>query len=326
VCPTEILAFSDRMEDFVARGARVALVSCDSAEVHLAWARTPRSRGGLGPEDNAGGANVAGSKSLRVPLLADTTMEVSRAFGTLDEAQGIPYRGTFLIDPRGVLRHASVGDFPVGRSVDEVLRLLDAFAHYDEHGDVCPAGWQTGDRTMTADPDASRAYFEAVAAEAAAGGGGGGGGTAATAAAAAPAADAASAPGGDVAAATSAADVAAALEAARASGAAAVALDFWSPACGKCAKLSPTIERLAAETRGSIKWLSVEAPYPGAPVDPATGPVNAWAEGLPGGAPAVLPAVRFYEASTGAVVGETIGYKPASLERAAAKAAGRGGK
>lgn len=153
VCPTEITAFSDRIAEFSAIGCKVAAISVDSAHCHLSWINTPRSKGGLG--------------KMNIPVIADLTKSISRAYGVLieDEAlgdAGVSYRATFIIDPKGIVRAVQVNDLPVGRSVDEVLRLVQAFQYTDVHGEVCPAGWKPGAATMVADPSKSKTYFESI--------------------------------------------------------------------------------------------------------------------------------------------------------------------
>jgi len=148
VCPTEIIAFSDRVKEFKAIGCEVIGASTDSHFTHLAWINTPRKQGGLG--------------SLEIPLLADKTMNVARAYGILNEESGIPFRGLFIIDGKGTLRQLTINDLPVGRSVDETLRLVQAFQYTDEHGEVCPANWKPGAKTMVADPNKSKDYFGSV--------------------------------------------------------------------------------------------------------------------------------------------------------------------
>ncbi|XP_012889633.1 PREDICTED: peroxiredoxin-2 [Dipodomys ordii] len=121
VCPTEIIAFSEHAEDFRKLGCEVLGVSVDSQFTHLAWINTPRKEGGLGP--------------LNIPLLADVTRSLSLNYGVLKKDEGIAYRGLFIIDGKGVLRQITVNDLPVGRSVDEALRLVQAFQYTDEHGE-----------------------------------------------------------------------------------------------------------------------------------------------------------------------------------------------
>lgn len=130
VCPTEIIAFSDRAEEFHRINTEVIGVSTDSHFTHLAWINTPRKQGGLG--------------ELNIPLLADKSTKISRAYEVLDEETGIPFRGLYIIDAKQKLRQITVNDLPVGRSVDETLRLVQAFQYTDVHGEVCPAGWKPG--------------------------------------------------------------------------------------------------------------------------------------------------------------------------------------
>ena len=148
VCPTEIIAFSDRYNDFKAVGAEVIGVSVDSQFTHLAWRNTPRNNGGLG--------------ELAYPLVADLNKSIARDYGVLIEDAGIALRGLFIIDPQGVVRAATVHDLPVGRSVDEVLRVIKAFQFVEKHGEVCPANWTEGKATMKADPKGSKEYFAKV--------------------------------------------------------------------------------------------------------------------------------------------------------------------
>lgn len=148
VCPTEIIAYSDRFEEFKKIKTQVIACSTDSQFSHLAWINTPRKQGGLGP--------------MNIPILADKSMKIARDYGVLDEESGIPFRGLFIIDPRGILRQITVNDLPVGRNVDETLRLVQAFQFTDEHGEVCPANWQPGSKTMKPDPKGSKTYFESV--------------------------------------------------------------------------------------------------------------------------------------------------------------------
>lgn len=151
VCPTEIIAFSEKAAAFRAIGCEVLGCSTDSKFSHLAWINTPRKRGGLGPMD--------------IPLLADYNKDIARAYDVLVEDGdeiGASFRGAFIIDPNGILRQMTVNDLPVGRNVDEMLRLVEAFQYTDEHGEVCPAGWKKGHATMKADVKGSLEYFEAA--------------------------------------------------------------------------------------------------------------------------------------------------------------------
>ena len=133
VCPTEILAFNERLEDFSSRDCQVVGISVDSPFTHQAWRRTDREQGGIGP--------------IRFPLVSDLSRRISREYGILFEEE-VALRGLFLIDREGVVRHALVNDQPLGRSVDEALRTLDALRFHDEHGEVCPANWRKGHQAM----------------------------------------------------------------------------------------------------------------------------------------------------------------------------------
>ncbi len=145
VCPTEIVAFSDKIKEFQAIGAEVLGVSVDSQFTHLAWRQVARKDGGLG--------------DLQYPLVADLNKSIARDFGVLIEEAGIALRGTFMIDPKGVVRAAHIHDLPVGRNIDEVIRVIKAFQFVEKHGEVCPANWSEGKATMKADPKGSKTYF-----------------------------------------------------------------------------------------------------------------------------------------------------------------------
>ena len=144
VCPTEIIAFSERSEDFQAIGCELVACSVDSEFSHLAWTKLPRDRGGLGP--------------MSIPLLSDITKCVSRDYGVLTE-DGVALRGLFIIDGKGILRQITINDMPIGRSVDETLRLVKAIQFTDKYGEVCPAGWEPGQDTIVPDPVKSQKYF-----------------------------------------------------------------------------------------------------------------------------------------------------------------------
>ncbi|XP_006621026.1 peroxiredoxin 1 [Apis dorsata] len=146
VCPTEIIAFSDRADEFEQIGCKVIAASTDSHFSHLAWVNTPRKQGGLG--------------EMNIPLLADKSSKIARDYGVLDEESGIPFRGLFIIDDKQNLRQVTINDLPVGRSVDETLRLVQAFQYTDKHGEVCPAGWKPGKKTMKPDVVGSKEYFK----------------------------------------------------------------------------------------------------------------------------------------------------------------------
>merc|ERR1711973_239591 len=145
VCPTEIIAFSDRADEFRAINCEVLACSVDSHFSHLAWTERPRNKGGLG--------------KMNIPLVSDLTKQISKDYGVLLEDAGISLRGLFIIDDKGTLRQITVNDLPVGRSVDETLRLVQAFKFTDEHGEVCPAGWKPGADTIKPSVDESKEYF-----------------------------------------------------------------------------------------------------------------------------------------------------------------------
>lgn len=145
VCPTEIIAFSDRAEEFRAINCEVLACSVDSEFSHLAWTERPRKQGGLG--------------KMNIPLLSDITKQISKDYGVLLENEGISLRGLFIVDDKGILRQITVNDLPVGRSVDETLRLVQAFQFTDKHGEVCPAGWKPGADTIKPGVDSSKEYF-----------------------------------------------------------------------------------------------------------------------------------------------------------------------
>jgi alkyl hydroperoxide reductase subunit AhpC len=144
VCPTEIIAFSEANAKFQELNTQVLGCSIDSAFVHLRWIETPRKDGGLG--------------GINFPLLADVNKNVARAYDVLHDG-GMALRGSFIIDPKGIVRHQTVNDLPVGRNVDEALRLIAAFQFTDEHGEVCPADWTQGADTIKPDPKGSKEYF-----------------------------------------------------------------------------------------------------------------------------------------------------------------------
>eukprot|EP00904_Undaria_pinnatifida_P009004 jgi/Undpi1/5233/HiC_scaffold_2.g00514.m1 len=151
VCPTEIIAFSDRHSEFEALGAQVLAISTDTEDSHLAWTRHPRKRGGLG--------------HMRIPLVADPTKEISADYGVLIPSLGIALRGLFIINPHGVLEQVTINNLGIGRDVDETLRLIQAHQFLDKHGEVCPAGWKPGDKSMKPGLDASMEYFSSGATE-----------------------------------------------------------------------------------------------------------------------------------------------------------------
>jgi len=135
VCPTEILEFNNKLGQFKERGAEVVGVSVDSQYSHLAWKNTPVKKGGIG--------------DVQYPLVADLTKQIASDYGVLVEDGGVALRGTFLIDKEGVVQHAVVNNLGLGRNIDEALRMVDALAHHEKYGEVCPAGWNRGDDAMT---------------------------------------------------------------------------------------------------------------------------------------------------------------------------------
>lgn len=148
VCPTELIAFSDRIDEFHKINCAVVGMSCDSKFVHLQWINTPKKQGGLGP--------------LQYPLAADCNHDISKAYGVYNAAGGNTFRGLFIIDGKGVLRQITINDMPVGRSVEETLRLVQAFQFTDEHGEVCPANWKPGSKSIKPTVAAAKEYFEST--------------------------------------------------------------------------------------------------------------------------------------------------------------------
>ncbi len=136
VCPSEIIAFDHRLEEFTSRGINVIGVSVDSQFSHYAWKNTPVNEGGIG--------------QIKYPLVADLTKEVCKSYDVLLEG-GVALRGSFLIDKDGTIRHAVINDLPLGRNIDEMIRMVDTMLFTNEHGEVCPAGWNKGDEGMKAD-------------------------------------------------------------------------------------------------------------------------------------------------------------------------------
>lgn len=147
VCPTEISSFSDHAQRFAEKdhGCKVVVCSTDSEFAHYNWRQQARKDGGIG--------------EIAVPMLADRTRKMSRDFGVLCEDAGQAFRGMFIIDRVGTLRIAQINDMPVGRSVDEALRLVEALKFTDEHGEVCPANWQKGNKTIKPDIKQSKEFF-----------------------------------------------------------------------------------------------------------------------------------------------------------------------
>ena len=145
VCPSEIIAFDAALPRFEKKNAQVLGCSVDSHFTHLAWKNTPRKEGGIGP--------------IKYPLVSDLTKQISKDFGVLLEQGGVALRGLFLIDRKGVVRHALINDLPLGRSVDEALRVLDALRFHEEHGEVCPANWHEGEEAMKPTAEGVASYL-----------------------------------------------------------------------------------------------------------------------------------------------------------------------
>lgn len=158
VCPTEILAFQEKLAEFEKRGVAVIGASTDTEETHLAWLMTPKANGGI--------------EGVTYPLVADVAKTIAHNFGVLAgewnyneegqltfEGAPIAYRGTFLIDKQGIVRHETINDFPLGRNIDEMIRLVDALHHVEKYGEVCPANWEEGKEAMTASRDGVANYL-----------------------------------------------------------------------------------------------------------------------------------------------------------------------
>lgn len=148
VCPTELHAFQEKLGEFVARNTQVIGCSVDSCYSHYAWLQTPKQKGGI--------------HGVEYPIVSDINKSIARDYQVLIEEEGIAYRGLFLIDKKGVIRHQVVNDLPLGRSVDEALRMLDALINFETYGEVCPANWQVGKKTMKPNQDSLEKYFENV--------------------------------------------------------------------------------------------------------------------------------------------------------------------
>jgi len=144
VCPTEIIAFNKKLNEFKKRDCEVIGVSIDSEFSHFAWKSTAVDKGGIG--------------NIQYPLVADITKKISRDYGVLFN-EAVALRGLFLIDKAGVVRHSVINDLPLGRSVDEALRIVDALKFHEEHGEVCPANWKEGDEAMKASAEGVASYL-----------------------------------------------------------------------------------------------------------------------------------------------------------------------
>jgi peroxiredoxin (alkyl hydroperoxide reductase subunit C) len=149
VCPTELIAFSRRIEEFESRGVYVIGCSIDSQFTHVAWRNTPIEDGGIG--------------AVNYPLVADVKHEVCKAYDVEFEQAGVAFRGSFLIDENGIVRHQVVNDLPLGRNVDEMLRMIDALQFTEKYGEVCPAGWNKGEKGMTPTREGVSSYLSSEA-------------------------------------------------------------------------------------------------------------------------------------------------------------------
>jgi peroxiredoxin (alkyl hydroperoxide reductase subunit C) len=145
VCPTELHAFQEKLKEFEKRNAQVVACSVDSCFSHHAWLSVPKVKGGI--------------QGVSYPIVSDLNKSIARSFHVLREEDGIAYRGLFLIDKEGTVRHQVVNDLPLGRSVDEVLRMVDALIFHEEHGEVCPANWKTGSKAMKPTEQGLVEYF-----------------------------------------------------------------------------------------------------------------------------------------------------------------------
>ncbi len=148
VCPSEIIAFNNRLQEFKDRGAEVIAVSVDSHFTHLAWKNTPVNEGGIG--------------NVQFPMVADLTKNIARDYDVLT-GDAVAFRGTFLIDKDFVVRHQIVNDLPLGRNIDEAIRMVDALKFHEEHGEVCPAGWNKGAEGMKPDAKGVASYLSSNA-------------------------------------------------------------------------------------------------------------------------------------------------------------------
>ena len=150
VCPSEILAFDHRMKEFKERNVEVIAVSVDSQFTHLAWKNTPVNKGGLG--------------NVQFPMVADLSHAIARDYDVLVDDK-VALRGSFLIDTNGIVRHQVINDLPLGRDVDEMIRMVDALQFHEQHGEVCPAGWNKGKAGMKASTEGVAEYLAAHGSE-----------------------------------------------------------------------------------------------------------------------------------------------------------------
>lgn len=268
VCPTEIIAFSDRAKEFDAIDCQVIAASTDTEECHLAWIKTPRNRGGLG--------------YMQIPIVADTTKAVAARYGVLLEKAGIALRGLFIINPEGIIQQITINDLPIGRSVDETLRLVQAIQFHAKYGEVCPANWKPGDKTIVADPEKSLEYFESANKEAA---------------------GAADEFGANLTPIKSRRDFEQLIK-----GDKPVVVDFMAGWCGKCRMIAPFVDELAVKHPGLVfaKFDTSEEK-----LEPLSAELQVKA----------LPVFKFYKDGR-EVVQQVVGYKKKPLEAAVEQLAG----
>lgn len=145
VCPTELHAFQERLVDFEKRNAQIIACSVDSCYSHYAWLQMPKEKGGI--------------QGVTYPIIADLNKNIARDYDVLNEAEGIAYRGLFLINKEGIVHHQIVNDLPLGRSVDEALRMLDALIYVEKHGEVCPANWNGNKKSLKPTQEGLEQYF-----------------------------------------------------------------------------------------------------------------------------------------------------------------------
>ena len=146
VCPTELHAFQEKLAEFKKKDAELIGCSVDSCYSHYAWLHTPKAKGGV--------------EGVEYPLVSDLNKTIARSYQVLEEGSGIAYRGLFILDKQGIVRHQLINDLPIGRSVEEVLRIIDALIFHEQHGEVCPANWHAGEKAMKADSQGLEEYFK----------------------------------------------------------------------------------------------------------------------------------------------------------------------
>lgn len=145
VCPTELHAFQENLKEFEKKNTQVIACSVDSCYSHLAWLNTPKNKGGI--------------EGIDYPIISDINKTIAKDYDVLFQQEGIAYRGLFLIDKEGIVRHQVVNDLPLGRSVDEALRIIDALTFFENNGEVCPANWQNGKKAMKPSTEGLEKYF-----------------------------------------------------------------------------------------------------------------------------------------------------------------------